>query len=83
MFELNKLTPQFFQQLKDWQNQGNRSVTIRLETEYNCYQYAEVELYDADAAQGTFVSPEMPLPTTAELLVQRTIKAAQITEEVF
>ena len=83
MFELSKLTPQFFQQLKGWQNQGNRSVTIRLETEYNCYRYAEVEIYDADAAEGMVVSPEMPLPTTAELLVQRTIKAAQTTEEVF
>lgn len=83
MFELNKLTPQFFQQLKGWQNQGNRSVTIRLETEYNCYRYVEVEIYDADAAEGMSINPDMPLPNTAELLVQHTIKAEKTIKEVF
>jgi hypothetical protein len=83
MFELDQLTMQFFQRLGEWQKQGNRNVTIKMETEYNCYRYAEVEIYDADAMEGMVITPEMEMPSTVGLIMQRMRRKKQHSEEVF
>ena len=64
-----QLNPTFLRHLKDWQEQGNRSVEIKIDRRfYSGDTEASIYVWDNTLLMGCFVSSSKDLPTHAQLV---------------
>ena len=78
-----QLTPEFIRHLKDWQDQGNRSVEIKIDRQfYNGDTETSVWVWDNTVLMGCFISSSKELPSHAQLMQLKKKRLEQEREQL-
>lgn len=65
----HQLNSTFLRHLKNWQDQGNRSIEIKIDRQfYNGDTEASIWVWDNTVLMGCFVSSSKELPSHAQLV---------------